>query len=575
MEAGSLLQSTYTKLLVTLLCVVMPLYIVSLQINHSDAESVREGISESIRSQAHFYLSSLEQEFDQTIRFQQELGMNKDLDTLSNASEILSNEGKRSAILSVQQQLIQLKFSNRFIENTKAYIPSLGSMIAANQPYFDMSEEEYAAMRAVSDSFVSPFIYWRGRLFISYMNPLLLEGTEPPFLLSVEINIGKIKETLNQFKYNGAGGAALASFKGEWAFANEADDPVMARLIELVQGGAAEPSGMGTLVLDRSNYLYYYEPSDQIGANFVVYVPEDEVFGPLERNRRRIWYLSIFSLLLIAAISAVVYRLIHRPLRKLMVAFRDVGNGQFNTVIERTERDEFAYLYRHFNQTVRKLQELVYEVFEQKYRTQHAELKQLQSQINPHFLYNSFFTIFRMAKLGDTELIQRFTQYLAEYYKFITRDSRELIRLSEEAAHAKTYVDIQLVRFGDRIAVRFDAIPDSFAERLVPRLILQPIIENAFIHALENKAQDGLLLVEFLERGSGLVVVVEDNGAGLTEAALDELRAKLESGRAEGETTGLANVHRRLRARYGEGAGLAVDRGAGGGLRVEMRLLNK
>ena len=237
--------------------------------------------------------------------------------------------------------------------------------------------------------------------------------------------------------------------------------------------------------------------------------------------------MSLFSLLIIAIISYVVYRLIHSPLRMFIAAFRHVGNGHFNVSIERSSKDEFAYLYRHFNQTVRKLQELVYEVYEQKYRTQHAELKQLQSQINPHFLYNSFFTIYRMAKFGEVDNIERFTKYMGDYYRFITRDGVEEVSIREESAHARNYTEIQLFRFNDRLSVSFGDIPDELADVKVPRLTLKPIMENAFAHALEDKAEGGYMEVSYRLLEDRAIVTVEDNGGKLDEAMLQFLRRRL------------------------------------------------
>ncbi|GJM75129.1 hypothetical protein HMSSN036_73450 [Paenibacillus macerans] len=102
---------------------------------------------------------------------------------------------------------------------------------------------------------------------------------------------------------------------------------------------------------------------------------------------------------------------------------------------------------------------------------QRAELKQLQSQINPHFLYNSFFILNTMAKTGDTERIEQFTTLLGEYFEFVTRNASDLVALEQEIHHARMYAEIQELRFSRRIQVRFDTLPDELRSIPVPRLI--------------------------------------------------------------------------------------------------------
>ena len=124
---------------------------------------------------------------------------------------------------------------------------------------------------------------------------------------------------------------------------------------------------------------------------------------------------------------------------------------------------------------------------------QNIELKQLQSQINPHFLYNSFFNIYRLAKDEDYENLTCFTQYLGSYYQYITRSASDEVSLLDEYNHAKTYCNIQQMRFHNRLELKMAPLPEAFAGYRVPRLIMQPIIENAFEHGLKTveKSQAG------------------------------------------------------------------------------------
>jgi two-component system sensor histidine kinase YesM len=282
--------------------------------------------------------------------------------------------------------------------------------------------------------------------------------------------------------------------------------------------------------------------------------------------------LSFISAIIIAFFSYVIYRLIHRPLRTLVRAFRAVEQGDFNRTVQYRFKDEFSYLYSQFNSMVERLRVLVHEVYEQQFRAQVSEFRQLQSQINPHFLYNSFFTLSRIAKNEDYENVTRFTRYLGEYFQFITRDGAGEVELEAEWNFAKTFVDIQAFRFSNRIEVRLGDLPLGCKKVMVPRLFLQPVIENAYNHGLANKKKDGIIEVVFQEHEACLSIMVEDNGEELSDKLLSELKTKLLFTQSPPETTGLVNVHRRIQIRFGERFGLRLSRGSLGGLRIEIRI---
>jgi two-component system sensor histidine kinase YesM len=202
---------------------------------------------------------------------------------------------------------------------------------------------------------------------------------------------------------------------------------------------------------------------------------------------------------------------------------------------------------------------------------QRAELKQLQSQINPHFLYNSFFAINTMAKTGD-ENLAIFTKRLGEYFQFITRNSSDKICLSEEVKHAKVYTEIQLMRFSLALQIQFGEYPERYSELKVPRLILQPIIENAFNHGLKELESSRIISVNFKENENELDIIVEDNGCGMTDAGIFEMENALTYKGNDIETTGIINIHRRIRLEYGQNSGVLVSKSEMGGLKVILRI---
>ncbi|MNC39206.1 Sensor histidine kinase YehU [compost metagenome] len=218
------------------------------------------------------------------------------------------------------------------------------------------------------------------------------------------------------------------------------------------------------------------------------------------------------------------------------------------------------------------LESLVDQVYKQQILTHRAELKQLQSQINPHFLYNSFFILNTMARLGDNEHLEQFTNQLGVYFQFITRSHAEEVPLADEVRHARVYTDIQSTRFAGRNRVEFGELPPQAEQIPVPRLILQPIIENAFNHGLEQRPADGILRVYFQHTADELFMIVEDNGSELSEEQLADLNRSFSGN--DMETTGLVNIHLRIKLKFGGGSGLLLERSELGGLKATIRIVN-
>lgn len=210
---------------------------------------------------------------------------------------------------------------------------------------------------------------------------------------------------------------------------------------------------------------------------------------------------------------------------------------------------------------------LIQQVYEQRYLWQQSQLKQLQMQITPHFFYNSFFAVRGMLEMGKTATAIAMLENMGKYFQFITRSGRDLIPLKQEVSHAMAYCEIQKIRF-ENIEVDFPLPPEEIAQTIVPRLILQPLIENAYAHGLENKLGEGALTVRYLDKGSLLAIEIADDGAELAQEEVDRLQKDIRYG--AGETTGMINIHNRLRLTYGEEAGLSVRKNEPAGLIVTV-----
>lgn len=275
----------------------------------------------------------------------------------------------------------------------------------------------------------------------------------------------------------------------------------------------------------------------------------------------------LFSLLVVWA-----RRSVSSPIYKIMDAFQQVQNGALSVRIYHEKKDEFGYIYDSFNQMVNRIEELIANSREQAMLLQKAEQIQLQSQINPHFLYNSFYSIKFMAHNEDYEQIEALVTALAKYYRFLNKETEDTVTLSTEASHMQNYIEVQQMRFGDKITVDVEPVPKEVADFRVPKLILQPVIENAYNYGLKNMLSGGHMSVRYQMNENFLYVEIEDNGGSLDSGKLELLRQQIHTYEGDAVNHAMTNIQRRLMLAYGEACGITLELGSDNGLKVILKM---
>jgi two-component system sensor histidine kinase YesM len=245
---------------------------------------------------------------------------------------------------------------------------------------------------------------------------------------------------------------------------------------------------------------------------------------------------------------------------------------------------EMTELSRSFNKMMDENEQLNLRLVEANVRLYQAEIVRKQtdmamlvSQINPHFLYNTLEVIKGMAYSVGSKPIADMTSALGTIFRYSLK-APEVVTLRKETEMLRNYLTIQLMRFGERFQVHYD-LPEMLMDQDVPKMVLQPLCENAITHGLEMMEKGGHLYVSAYRRDDSLYIEVEDNGLGMEKETLDQVRAKLDKindvaslYKMGTDGIGLVNVHGRLRMRYGDGYGLTIDSQAGKGTRVVLRM---
>ncbi|ULO05254.1 histidine kinase [Paenibacillus sp. 19GGS1-52] len=322
------------------------------------------------------------------------------------------------------------------------------------------------------------------------------------------------------------------------------------------------------------SYLLSYSDVQVLDGYVVNIVPLSEILTPL-RVTNRFAYLVLGLLLIVGiVVSWLLYRNVQVPLRALVKGVQQIKMGQYKTRIPLQVKNEFRLIISRFNEMSDQIQQLIENVLEQQLLTHEAELKQLQSQINPHFLYNSLSYVISMTKLNRKDAVLQMAYHLSDYYRYTTRVEKQLVKLADELKNAADYLSIHQMRM-KRISYGIDVGSDMM-DIEVPRLILQPIVENALIHGVENLEDVGIVTITGKCIGNEYSLIVDDNGGSMTFERLHDLQKQLVSRTGErSEACGLLNVHRRLQLRYGANSGVELSINAVSGLRVELHWTEK
>ncbi len=307
--------------------------------------------------------------------------------------------------------------------------------------------------------------------------------------------------------------------------------------------------------------------SAKTGLRLVMYFAEGKVTQPIYNIR--IWLVAAISLSMLLAVlfSVMTYKNLLTPLYRLIGGMKKVSRGDLKARIPETEKEELGFLFHQFNNMAGQMDSLVNEVLEEKFKNQQAQLDFLQSQINPHFLYNCLYTVYHLINSDNKQAAIDMTLYLGDYFRFATHANKETVTLKDEMINIETYLNIQKMRYPDKLNCHI-SLDESILQIPVPRLAIQPIVENAIIHGLEKTARPGNIWITGRMEEGCITLVVEDDGKGITDEKLEELNRGLSDSSIEGSGCGLFNTHRRIVLRYGEASGLSLMQRIPSGMRV-------
>jgi two-component system sensor histidine kinase YesM len=327
----------------------------------------------------------------------------------------------------------------------------------------------------------------------------------------------------------------------------------------------------GSNIEERDGSIIIHHEIPRFGWIVGVF-PCATLLGEMVTVRNILLLMTITLGILAVFLSYVITNNITKPLYRLEMAMKKVQAGDFSIQVSESGNRDLLNLIRSYNVMSSEIQALMNRIVVQERETVKAELIALQSQVNPHFLYNTLDTIRGIAYSQDSKIIADITNSLASLFRYGTCNADRLVPLREEIEYFNHYVRIQKYRFADRFKLRFEIEKETLSVPIL-RFILQPLVENSFKHGIESKAQGGRIYLRVKKTSNEIIIRIEDNGAGISPERLEILRRDLKNGNeSKNNGIGLVNVNNRIRLYYGEPYGVSVDSICGKGTTVEVRL---
>ena len=345
-----------------------------------------------------------------------------------------------------------------------------------------------------------------------------------------------------------------------WQGINEEEKAAIVRLVE----ESGENKHIEMKIQGRNSSVSVME-NEETGWKIFVYTPQSDVYAAGLNNLLGMLIAMVFVLTVAIILGILLSRQISRPVRVLIKAMDKVDKGKVRYIDEQEYdwKDEMGYLLRSYNQMGRRINESIEKIYVYQLNQKQTELKMLQFQINPHFLYNTLNTISSIAALEGIDEISRISDNLSNMFQYNIK-GRDIVPLKDEIRHVQNYMGIQTIRFPGKYEFTYQ-MDDNICDEPMLKFILQPLVENALQHAFERMKEINKVALSCKTDGDDILISIYDNGIGIDEQTLNQLNREFD----ETDTRtlvnnvdrgiGLRNVNARIKNFYGKGYGIHIE----------------
>ncbi|RKP56072.1 sensor histidine kinase [Cohnella endophytica] len=400
-----------------------------------------------------------------------------------------------------------------------------------------------------------------------------LSDMSPIGFIAFDTNITAINRQIQDVDQVTKGKTILVDEKNNVVF--DSDNKLMTQDLSNDESIRKATSNIGSfpIEVEGKSYICAYAESALTKWKMFVYIPMEEATrqATLTRNITLLMTGLFVTVALLIAI-AISYALT-RPLSKIKTLMQEVQTGNLDVSFNQKYRDEVGLLGRHFNIMIHRVRDLLEEVKQTQSRKKEAEFAALQSQINPHFIYNTLEMIRMRAELNDDEEVADMTFTLGKLLRYGVNHEEQLVTVGQELEHLNNYMLLQNSRFSNKFQL-INEIPGVDYGIPCIKLMFQPLVENAIHYAFKNRLEAGTIRLSVVHEGKDVVFTVADDGCGMDALKLGALRERMRGNRelTGGKGIGLRNVNDRIKLQFGETYGLRVESRENEGTKITIRI---
>lgn len=534
-----------------MVCLLLPIILINVALNVYNVVNLKRELEHS--SEALF--STLSEEVEGTLTNIQinayTLGSEIELKALNFAEESVT--GKILDYWDQTKKLSYIARNNSFDVKIRVYLLDAGRSISSDGTMDFLEEEEIGEREEYGYSGTWETTYDRyNNRFLSYR--YFVPGMGNGMVISMDISENSMRDMLESIKIQNSGNSFLLLEDGSvFASVGNVEEEILEQFRSL------QPD-------DEEQRISRSDSAGNILMMQAVCGGKIRICTSFSEKKimENSWVAASVSTIVIL-ISALLgglmvwlsYLILVKPIHTLVGAMKNVGNNNLNVEIPLDTEDEIGFMYSQFNSMVAKLQKLINEVYLQKIQNQEIRLSMYQAQINPHFLHNCLNFISQSAMANGDEYTARMAQFLSKYFRYNIASEDLTTTVQNELEIVTAYMEIQKIRFPGRVNYRILVDPGA-SERILPKLSIQPLVENSFVHALDRMSGSLFLSIEILFDGPDLRISVSDNSGIVEQSAVEALQEELDSTGDGTASLGLKNIHARVRSMYGPGSGLEI-----------------
>lgn len=331
-------------------------------------------------------------------------------------------------------------------------------------------------------------------------------------------------------------------------------------------------SGDVAKLLTTSKRVFFQVPQKKYNMDAYSLMPRSLLVQNQKALTKNLIFIALIMIIAAAILTILVSRGLTKPLDKLMQTIERIKGGETHLRVDVHNKDEVGILGQSFNEMLDQMEVLISQEYETKLLLNRAEYKALQAQINPHFLYNTLDTMSSIAQIQNCPEVSGLSQSLSNIFRYSLDMKNPFSTVAKEIVHLKNYIYVMNVRMRDNVKYTFD-IDETVLQDTVPRISIQPLVENALNHGLRNTRGEKEIVVCAQVREGNLWISVQDNGVGMDAAKVNEILEKNDINLVEkGSSIGLNNINARMKMLYGREYGIHVESEVGKGTRIYLKI---